>query len=96
MLCPYIRSSSYGQYDYCQMSYFITYVLGHSSDSGKKAELGTIVHKVMEIMARLKQFSQENPSKKFLEIEEEVVKKVKVHQDEFLKTEIIDEILDIA
>ena len=34
------------------MQYFITYVLGHRSTSGKKAQLGTIVHKVMECLAK--------------------------------------------
>ena len=48
MIVTYIRSSSYNNYDYCQMQYFITYVLGHQSISGKKAQLGTIVHKAME------------------------------------------------
>ena len=51
MIVTYIRSSSYNNYDYCQMQYFITYVLGHQSISGKKAQLGTIVHKVMECLS---------------------------------------------
>ena len=46
MLVTYIRSSSYNNYSFCQMQYFLTYVLGYQTDSGKKAELGTIVHKV--------------------------------------------------
>ena len=56
MLVTYIRSSSYNNYSFCQMQYFLTYVLGHRSDSGKKAEMGTIVHKVMEVLASLKKF----------------------------------------
>ena len=63
MLTTYIRSSSYNNYEFCQMQYFITYVLGHQSDSGKKAELGTMVHKVMEVMADLKKFMQDNPKR---------------------------------
>ena len=54
MIVTYIRSSSYNNYDYCQMQYFMTYVLGYYSDSGKKAELGTIVHKTLEVLAGLK------------------------------------------
>ena len=50
MIVTYIRSSSYNNYDYCQMN-IITYVLGHQSTSGKKAQLGTVVHKVMEVLA---------------------------------------------
>ena len=36
MIVTYIRSSSYNNYAYCQMQYFITYVLGYQSKSGKK------------------------------------------------------------
>ena len=54
MIVTYIRSSSYNNYDYCQLQYFITYVLGHQSDSGKKADMGTMAHKAMEILAGLK------------------------------------------
>jgi len=60
MLVPYIRSSSYNNYEYCQMQYFITYVLGHQSVSGKKAQLGTIVHKVMECLASCKKELQDS------------------------------------
>ena len=63
MIVTYIRSSSYNNYDYCQMQYFITYVLGHRSISGKKAQLGTIVHKVMECLASCKKELQDNPAK---------------------------------
>ena len=41
MIVTYIRSSSYGNYDFCQMQYFMTYVLGYRAESGKKAQLGT-------------------------------------------------------
>ena len=63
MLVTYIRSSSYNNFEYCQMQYFITYVLGHQSDSGKKAEQGTMAHKAMEILAGLKKFQQDNLEK---------------------------------
>jgi len=64
MLITYIRSSSYNNYSYCQMQYFITYVLGHTPISGKKADLGTIVHKVMEVLAKLKRYTQRQSKKK--------------------------------
>ena len=35
MLITYIRSSSYNNYAYCQMQYFMTYVLGYQTVSGK-------------------------------------------------------------
>ena len=38
----------------------MTYVLGHRSPSGKKAQMGTIVHKVMECLSRAKKALQEN------------------------------------
>ena len=63
MIVTYIRSSSYNNYDYCQLQFFITYVLGHRSTSGKKAQLGTIVHKVMECLAVCKKRLQGKQTK---------------------------------
>ena len=63
MIVTYIRSSSYNNYDNCQLQYFITYVLGHRSTSGKKAQLGTIVHKVMECLAVCKKRLQGRQTK---------------------------------
>lgn len=55
MIVLYFRSSSLGQWDYCQMSYFMTYALGWQQPSQKKSQLGTIVHKVLECLAQCKQ-----------------------------------------
>lgn len=55
MITLYFRSSSLGQWDYCQMSYFLTYNLGWQQPAQKKAQLGTIVHKVLECLAQCKQ-----------------------------------------
>lgn len=76
MIVTYIRSSSYNNYEYCQMQYFITYVLGHRSTSGKKAQLGTIVHKVMECLAKGKKEIQDNPKKKKLTIVDDALEKI--------------------
>ena len=38
----------------CEQQYFLEYNLGYRSPSGKKADKGTIVHKVMEILAHIK------------------------------------------
>lgn len=54
MKIQYLRSSSINTYSGCQFQYFMEYVLGLPSLSGKKALLGTIVHHVLEIMARAK------------------------------------------
>lgn len=53
MLIPYIRSSSLSRYEFCPHSYFCEYNLGIRGDSNKKADKGTIVHKVLEILALL-------------------------------------------
>ena len=43
----------------CEQQYFFEYVLGHRGPSNQKADKGTIVHKVLEILAIVKQ-SQQN------------------------------------
>lgn len=50
MFITYFRSSSFNGWDVCQQQYFCTYVLGLYNPSGKAAEKGTIVHKVMECL----------------------------------------------
>ena len=96
MLITYVRSSSYNNYAFCQMQYFMTYVLGHRSTSGKKAELGTIVHKVMEVLAGLKKFQQDNPRKKYLEILDDAVGKVRVHKDRLCTDEFVEELEELS
>ena len=54
MIITYLRSSSYGTHSMCEQQYFLEYNLGYRSPSGKKADKGTIVHKVMEILAHIK------------------------------------------
>lgn len=76
MIVTYIRSSSYNNYEYCQMQYFITYVLGHRSLSGKKAQLGTVVHKVLEVLASCTKELQEKPDGKRLSIKDDAIGKV--------------------
>jgi hypothetical protein len=61
MLITYIRSSSYNNWDFCQMQYYLNYVLGMPRSSSKKADQGTIVHKVMEVLANCKKSMQETP-----------------------------------
>jgi hypothetical protein len=96
MIVTYIRSSSYSNYDFCGMQYFMTYVLGHSSGSGKKAELGTMVHKVMEVLAALRKFQQDNPKRKTLEIVDDAVGKVKVHVDKLNTDEFVEEMVELS
>jgi len=62
MNIEYVRSSSVNTYEGCQFQYFLEYVLGIPSASGKKALLGTIVHHVLEIMARAKKNNRKHDS----------------------------------
>lgn len=44
----------------CEQQYFLEYVLGYRSPSNKKADKGTICHKVLEILAHIKLCQQNN------------------------------------
>jgi ATP-dependent helicase/DNAse subunit B len=94
MITTYIRSSSYNNYAYCEMQYFITYVLGHQSLSGKKADLGTIVHKVMEGLANLKKQMQDNPKSKKIEFNDDVLGILSVTPSNLFKKAIVTQLLD--
>jgi hypothetical protein len=92
LIVTYIRSSSYNNYDFCQMQYFITYNLGWRSDSGKRAVMGTMAHKVMEILAGLKKYQQDKPRNKYLIVDDDKCGQVRVHKDRFLTDELVDEL----
>ena len=51
MICTYLRSSSYNGYQSCAHQYFMEYVLGLESQTNKRAVMGTMVHKALEILA---------------------------------------------
>lgn len=93
MLITYIRSSSYNNYAYCQMQYFITYVLGYQPDSGKRAELGTIVHKVMECLAKFKKELQDNPKKLKLNIQDDALGKIQIKPNELYTNALVDNLI---
>jgi len=96
MIVTYIRSSSYNNYDFCQMQYFLTYVLGWRSNSGKKADMGTMAHKVMEILAGLKKFQQDNPRKKYLVVNDDKCGKIREHKDKLHTGELVDKLTEKA
>ena len=96
MLITYLRSSSFNNYSYCQMQYFITYVLGHQSQSGKKADMGTIVHKVMEILAKLKKELQVNPQHNTIKINDDALGDVSATKAALYKDKIIGTLLDLS
>lgn len=56
----YVRSSMKGTFDLCEMRYFIEYILGFTGPGGIKAQKGTMVHKVMEVLAKVKLAHQNN------------------------------------
>ena len=60
MIITYLRSSSYGTHCMCEQQYFLEYVLGYKSPSNKKADKGTICHKILEILAHIKLCQQNN------------------------------------
>ena len=60
MIITYFRSSSYNTHTLCEQQYFGEYVLGWRGPSGFKATKGTIVHKVLEILAIIKKTQQDN------------------------------------
>lgn len=76
MIVTYIRSSSYSCHKLCENKYFIEYVLGWRGPSNKKADMGTIVHKVLEVVALAKEAEQNN-KKSF--VDKEFLGRVKVN-----------------
>jgi len=56
----------------CEQQYFLEYVLGIRSPSNKKADKGTIVHKVLEILAIMKHAQQDGKES----IEDDVVGRI--------------------
>lgn len=51
MIVMYHRSSSLGTLEMCEMKYFFQYVLGMKDKTNKKAVLGTIFHRSMQVLA---------------------------------------------
>ena len=95
MLITYIRSSSYNNYAYCQMQYFLTYVLGYQSISGKKADLGTIVHKVLECLASLKKAYQDINDKrqKKITIDDDAIGQISIFKNELYSESLVSTLL---
>ena len=96
MLVTYVRSSSYNNYAYCEMQYFMTYVLGHYSKSGKKADMGTMVHKVMEVLAGLKKYHQDNPRARILRVDDDAIGKFKCARADLNTDELVDKLIDLS
>jgi len=94
MEISFFRSSSFNQYDYCQMSYYITYNLGHQQPSQKKANLGTISHKVFEVLANCKKTLQDNPKKKKFVFDDEELGKFEFTYNKLYSMDYVYELLN--
>jgi ATP-dependent helicase/DNAse subunit B len=95
MLVTYIRSSSYNNYAFCEMQYFLTYVLGHPSTSGKKAQLGTIVHKAMECLSACKKRLQYGEHKQ-MSIEDDKLGKIDFTKRKLATKKFVNEMIDLS
>lgn len=72
IIVTYFRSSSYNTHSMCEQQFFAEYVLGWRGPSGLKADKGTIVHKVLEILAVIKKALQDNQE----HIEDDIIGKL--------------------
>ncbi len=58
MITTYLRSSSWGTHDFCPMKFFLSFVLGWQETPNPKTQCGTVVHKVLEVLAKIKRAEQ--------------------------------------
>jgi hypothetical protein len=93
MITTYFRSSSLNNWKYCELQYFMTYVLGHYSPSGKKADLGTITHAVFETLAICKKRTQFNKRSK-MKITQEPLGDFSFSEDELFTDDFVNKVLD--
>lgn len=93
MITTYFRSSSLNNWKYCELQYFMTYVLGHYSPSGKKADLGTITHAVLETLAICKKRTQFN-KRSTMKITQEPLGDFSFSEDELSTEAFVNKILD--
>lgn len=60
MICTYLRSSSINTYDLCPHKYFIEFNICKKAKTNIKTDKGSVVHKVLELLAQHKLAQQEN------------------------------------
>ena len=94
MLIVFSRSSSLNSYPVCTLKYFISYNLGHQELSTVKNNLGTITHKILEILSNCKIIIQNNPEKKEFELDDGEIGLLKFDQIIFYSEEFLKEITD--
>jgi ATP-dependent helicase/DNAse subunit B len=74
------------------MNYFLTYVLGFQSPSGKRAQMGTVVHKVMECLAACKKELQDS-DKKRLSVNDDAIGEIKFTPKNLYEDKIVSDLL---
>jgi hypothetical protein len=74
----------------CEQQYFIEYVLGHRSPSNKKADKGTIVHKVLEILAMMKHAEQNKQNI----IQDDIVGDIDIEQNSMFDSSFIHYLIE--
>lgn len=68
MITTYLRSSSLGDFEMCQLKFYLGYVLGMRFPSNAAANVGTTVHKALELLA-LRKFNEQQNISSFTEKE---------------------------
>jgi hypothetical protein len=71
----------------------MTYVLGHRSPSGKKAQLGTMVHKVMEVLASCKKHLQDHPDEKTMKVVDDALGEVEFTKRKLYSKKFVEDLL---
>lgn len=64
MICTHLRSSAIGTLQFCEQKFLISYCLGFREKGNIKAEMGTALHKTLELLA-LRKFAEQNKEKTF-------------------------------
>jgi hypothetical protein len=86
----FIRSSFLGSLDTCELKTFIIYSLGLPDDPNIKTIIGTICHKVMEVLALMKKEYQRTGNK-VIEVEDDTLGKFIVHWDDLMSEDWLTE-----
>lgn len=79
MIVTYLRSSSVSCWEFCPFKYFLSYNLSIKEPANKKAIIGNVVHKALEIMAKQKLAIQNGQNEIF---EDETETKFKTTDDD--------------
>jgi len=90
LIITYFRSSSYNAWGLCPQQYFLAYLLGIPQKENKKAEMGTIVHKVLECLAHAKKAIQDNS----LSFTDEVTGEVHIKEDMIYRDSFVEYLFD--